>query len=201
MASQICLLVGPAVQLIRLARLDDTVLSHRLVTALVISSPRDQSDRASMAELRQAADRHDIAFLVADDLELLDELMADGIEIEWHRDTYLAIREQIGAGRSIGCRVGLSRHHAMEAAEAGADYVRFCESEPVPGKPMTMIELVEWWTPIFETPCMALIGDAADELAKLAGANVDFIAFDATRAAKGLQALVNMQDESRGGAR
>ena len=196
MKSQICLSGAPD----RLARLEDKVLAHSLVTVLVVAPPANQLDRTSVAQLRKSADRHDVAFLVADDLELLDEAMADGIEIDWDRETYLAARERIGAGRSIGCRVGLSRHHAMEAAEAGADYVHFCGTEPAPVEPMTIIELVQWWEPIFEIPCMAWAGEDAREFAMLAQVGADFIALDADLAADEVWALLNMQGSDRDAA-
>jgi thiamine-phosphate pyrophosphorylase len=70
-----------------------------------------------------------------------------------------------------------SRHDAMLAAEAGADYVMFGEPDANDRRPAfdTIEERVAWWTEVFEIPC---VGYAAslDEVAALARAGADFVA-------------------------
>jgi thiamine-phosphate pyrophosphorylase len=72
-----------------------------------------------------------------------------------------------------------SRHDAMVAGEAGADYVMFGEPDAA-GRRLrfeTVIERVSWWAEVFELPC---VGYAAtlDEVDALARAGADFIAAD-----------------------
>ena len=70
-----------------------------------------------------------------------------------------------------------SRHDAMLAGEAGADYVMFGEPDRLGVRPPldALVERLEWWAEIFQPPC---IGYAAslDEVSPLTQAGADFIA-------------------------
>lgn len=70
-----------------------------------------------------------------------------------------------------------TRHDAMAAAEAGADYVMFGEPEESGRRPpfAALLDRVQWWAELFEVPC---VGFAAsfDEVAALAAAGADFVA-------------------------
>ena len=56
-----------------------------------------------------------------------------------------------------------------------------------------MVEMLQWWTPIFEVPCMALANNDAEAVAMLSATNADFIALDAELAIKELHALTGVQ--------
>lgn len=66
-----------------------------------------------------------------------------------------------------------TRHDAMVAAEAGADYVMFGDN----ARPSleALIERVSWWADVFEAPCVAF-ATSLDEIAPLADAGADFVA-------------------------
>src|SRR6202035_5562468 len=70
-----------------------------------------------------------------------------------------------------------SRHDAMLAGEASADYVMFGEPDRRGGRPLldAIEERLTWWSELFEQPC---VGYAAslDEVAPLAHAGADFVA-------------------------
>jgi thiamine-phosphate pyrophosphorylase len=70
-----------------------------------------------------------------------------------------------------------SRHDAMLAGEAGADYVMFGEPDRA-GRRLDFEELQErltWWAELFEIPCVAYaVGE--DEIAPLSRTGADFIA-------------------------
>ena len=70
-----------------------------------------------------------------------------------------------------------SRHDAMLAGEAGADYVMFGDPDRAAGRPSfdAIEERLEWWSELFEAPC---VGYAAslDEVAPLAQSGADFVA-------------------------
>lgn len=70
-----------------------------------------------------------------------------------------------------------TRHDAMVAAEAGADYVMFGDPGPRDRRPSfeAVLERVEWWAEVFETPCVAL-ASTLEEIAPLVAAGADFIA-------------------------
>jgi thiamine-phosphate pyrophosphorylase len=139
----------------------------------------NEEDLAQLEGVRRLADRHDVAFLVADDPGLADQMTADGVEIDWDPQLYAAARARIGEARSIGCRVGASRHQAMQAAEAGADYVRFLSESSSRDDMDSMIEMCQWWAEIFEVACVAGPVENPEDAAALSRVGVDFVAIDA----------------------
>ena len=79
--------------------------------------------------------------------------------------------------RIAGCGGLVTRHDAMLAAEAGADYVMFGEPDENRNRPSfdAVVERVAWWAEVFEIPC---VGFAAtlDEVQPIAAAGADFVA-------------------------
>ncbi len=69
-----------------------------------------------------------------------------------------------------------SRHDAMTAAEAGADYVMFGEPDEHGARPSfeAIEERVAWWAEVFEAPCVAYAA-SPDEIGPLVAAGADFI--------------------------
>jgi thiamine-phosphate pyrophosphorylase len=71
-----------------------------------------------------------------------------------------ALKEAVGTlkpERIAGAGGLASRHDAMLAAEAGADYVMFGEPRRDGHRPSfeAVVERVQWWTEVFEIPCVA----------------------------------------------
>lgn len=82
--------------------------------------------------------------------------------------------------RIAGCGDLPTRHDAMLAAEAGADYVLFGEPDEDGHRPSfdAVLERVEWWAEVFEIPCVGHATDL-DEVAPLVAAGADFVAVGA----------------------
>jgi thiamine-phosphate pyrophosphorylase len=70
-----------------------------------------------------------------------------------------------------------TRHDAMSAAEAGADYVMFGEPDEAGARPSfeAVEDRIAWWAEVFEAPCVGFAADAG-EVAPLVKAGADFIA-------------------------
>jgi thiamine-phosphate pyrophosphorylase len=91
-------------------------------------------------------------------------------------------RKLIGSDGIVGVTCHDSRHLAMEAAEAGADYVAFgaffdtatkvplCRATP---------EILSWWQEVMEVPCVAIGGINPDNGEELIRAGADFLAVSA----------------------
>ena len=79
--------------------------------------------------------------------------------------------------RIAGCGGLASRHDAMVAGEAGADYVMFGEPGADGGRPSfdAIWERIEWWADLFEIPSVGFAG-TLDEVEPLALAGADFVA-------------------------
>ena len=101
---------------------------------------------------------------------------ADGAHLTGF-DAFKAAAAALKPARIAGCGGLSSRHDAMLAGEAGADYVMFGEPDAAARRPAfdAVLERVAWWTEIFEIPC---VGYAAglDEAEALARAGADFVA-------------------------
>lgn len=140
----------------------------------------DQHEAARMAEPLQAiCAAHDVAFIVNDSISLARRLGADGVHLGQDDGTVEEARRALGDDAQIGVTCHDSRHLAMAAGEAGADYVAFGAFHPTGTKVVSHRaepELLTWWQQIFEIPCVAIGGITPDNAAELAHAGADFVA-------------------------
>ena len=122
------------------------------------------------------------AFIVNDRPDLAKALKADGVHVGQSDASYAEARRQVGADAIVGVTCHDSRHLAMEAAEAGADYVAFGALYPTTTKDaptVAPIELVQWWAEMMTTPCVAIGGITVENAAPVIKAGADFIAVSA----------------------
>jgi thiamine-phosphate pyrophosphorylase len=141
---------------------------------LAVADERTLINRAKA--VATVVQRRDIALLLDGHPQIAARAGADGA----HLDGIEAFNAAIGSlkpDRIAGCGGLRSRHDAMLAGEASADYVMFGEPNPSGGRPLfeAVEERVAWWAGLFEVPC---VGYAADihEVAALAQAQADFVA-------------------------
>src|SRR5262249_5253418 len=69
--------------------------------------------------------RAGVAFIMNDRPDLAAQLGADGVHVGQEDASYAEARAALGPDRIVGVTCHDSRHLAIEAAEAGADYVAF----------------------------------------------------------------------------
>ncbi|MBA2935811.1 thiamine phosphate synthase [Sphingomonas sp. CGMCC 1.13654] len=135
---------------------------------------------AKLAEPIQklCADR-DVAFLVSESIGLAKRLGADGVHFEHGLDDVREARQVLGPAAQIGVSAADSRHLAMEAGEAGADYISFGAFYPSITKDSDARpdpSILSWWTTLFELPCVAVGGITPDNAVPLVKAGADFLA-------------------------
>ena len=140
----------------------------------------DQHEAASLAEplQRLCADR-DVAFLVNDDMSLAKRLGADGVHLGQGDGDPREARALLGASAQIGVTCHDSRHLAMEAGEAGADYVAFGAFFPTATKETRHRPepaILSWWATLFELPSVAIGGVTPGNGRVLVDAGADFLA-------------------------
>ena len=140
----------------------------------------DQHEAAALAApLQEICARHDVAFIVNDSISLAKRLKADGVHVGQGDGDARDAREQLGRDAQIGVTCHNSRHLAMEAAEAGADYVAFGAFFPTNTKEVEHIaelDTVQKWTLVTEIPCVAIGGITPDNAKPLIEAGADFLA-------------------------
>ncbi len=134
--------------------------------------------RAAEPLQRVCADR-DIAFIVNDSIALARRLGADGVHLGQDDGDPRAARDVLGPAAQIGVTCHDSRHLAMEAGDAGADYVAFGAFYPTATKAVAHrpeLSILSWWSALFELPCVAIGGITPANAAPLVGAGADFLA-------------------------
>jgi len=122
---------------------------------------------------------HDIAFIINDSMALAKQLGADGVHLGQGDGDPRDARALLGPSVQIGMTCHDSRHLAMEAGEAGVDYVAFGAFYPTTTKETTHQpepSILSWWTTLFELPCVAIGGINTRNAAPLVEAGADFIA-------------------------
>lgn len=140
----------------------------------------DSHEAARLAEpLQRICADADVAFIVNDSAPLAKRLGADGVHLGQSDGDPREARAMLGREAQIGVTCHDSRHLAMEAGEAGADYVAFGAFYPTTTKPSEYRpepEILGWWTTLFATPCVAIGGITPENASPLIDAGADFIA-------------------------
>lgn len=122
------------------------------------------------------------AFLINDRPDLALQLGADGAHVGQEDMPYKEARKLLGPDRIVGVTCHDSRHLAMEAGEAGADYVAFGAFFPTTtkdAKTRASLDLVSWWAEVMTVPQVSIGGVTVDNCRPLVEAGTDFLAVSA----------------------
>ena len=123
-----------------------------------------------------------VSFILNDRADLAARAGADGVHLGQGDGTIADARAMLGRDAEIGVTCHASRHLAMEAGEAGADYVAFGAFYPSAtklGEHRPEPEILEWWSKLFVLPCVAIGGITPANAAPLVEAGADFLAVSA----------------------
>jgi thiamine-phosphate pyrophosphorylase len=140
--------------------------------------PDDTIRRATEA-LMPIVQRAGAAFILNDRPDLARELGCDGVHVGQEDASYAEARSLVGKEAIVGVTCHDSRHLAMEAAEAGADYVAFGAFFPSTTKePKTRadLEILRWWAEMMVVPQVAIGGITVENAGPLVEAGADFLA-------------------------
>lgn len=122
---------------------------------------------------------HDVAVILNDRPDLAARLDCDGVHIGQEDGSFAEARRLVGPNRMVGVTCHDSRHLAMDAAEAGADYVAFGAFFPTRTKQTQFTpepDILTMWQESMQTPCVAIGGITVDNARGLAQAGADFLA-------------------------
>jgi thiamine-phosphate pyrophosphorylase len=148
--------------------------------------PDDAILRACDA-MRDVCQSRDVALIMNDRPDLAVKGGCDGVHIGQEDASYAAARKTVGADAIVGVTCYASKHLAMEAAEAGADYVAFggffrsttktgtAQRFPTPTDP----EIVTWWQQTMTVPVVVIGGITVENCPMLVRAGADFLAVTA----------------------
>ena len=124
----------------------------------------------------------EVALIINDRADLTKKSGAEGVHLGQTDGSVAAARTLLGADKTIGVTCHDSRHLAMEAGEAGADYVAFGAFYPTATKQAPTQadpEILTWWVALSELPCVAIGGITPENAAPLIEAGADFLAVSA----------------------
>ena len=137
---------------------------------------------AAVAVLGPVAQARGVAVILNDRPDLAARSGCDGVHLGQSDATVAEARRLMGPDAMIGVTCHDSRELAMEAAEAGADYVAFGAFFPTATKATIHRpepEVLTIWQETVEIPCVAIGGITAANAADLARAGADFVAVSA----------------------
>jgi thiamine-phosphate pyrophosphorylase len=129
--------------------------------------------------LRPMTRSRDIPLILNDRPDLAVRFDCDGVHVGQDDAPCAEARRIVGPDRIVGVTCHNSRHLAMEAAEAGADYVAFGAFFPTrtkEAKTRADLELLEIWQETMLIPCVAIGGITPENCRPLVTAGADFIA-------------------------
>lgn len=155
------------------ARLAEALAAADVAAVLIATSDADAA-----ASLIPVAQNAGAAALILDDTRLAGRLGADGVHVTTGLGDLRAAAQSFRPKRIVGAGNLQSRHVAMEAGEAGADYVFFgrhhgdTHDEPHPD----MLDLGEWWSELMEVPAVVMAGRSLDSVAEVAATGAPFVA-------------------------
>lgn len=152
-------------------------------SVLIVPAAGKSLQARMIAPLVADAQSAGAAALVLADAALAREVNADGVHLPTGSgadlaEAYEQARRTLGTQSIVGIDAGISRHDAMTLGEAGADYIGFgipSGVQDIEAARTRRLDLVAWWSEIFEIPCVALEVETSAEALDLLRAGADFI--------------------------
>ena len=139
----------------------------------------DDDVRRAADRLRPVAQDRGVAFIMNDRPDLAAETGCDGVHVGQQDAAYAEARRIVGADAIVGVTCHNSIHLAMEAADAGADYVAFgafYESRTKQARFAADPDILTRWQDMTVVPCVAIGGITLANCRPIVAAGADFLA-------------------------
>lgn len=139
----------------------------------------DAEIEALAPALIEIAHQRGVSVILNDNPALAAKLGCDGVHIGQDDGSIRDARAVMGPKAVIGVTCHDSRHLAMTAGEQGADYVAFgafFDTATKSPKTRADLDILVWWTELFELPCVAIGGITSENASELIAAGADYIA-------------------------
>ena len=147
------------------------ILQYRAKTSVCIKTA---------GQIRDLCRLYAVPFIVNDDVDMAEQLEADGVHLGGNDDDCRRVRDRFSNTQMI---IGVSCYNvlssALAAIQAGADYVSFGAFYPSPSKPDAVhapLELLQQAKEVIGKPIVAIGGIHPDNAPALLEAGTDFIA-------------------------
>jgi len=177
--AELYLLTPPRIDASFAARLEVTLKMGIVSVLQVRLKEHDQAEILKLAPpLINIAHREGVTVIMNDAPDLAARLDCDGVHIGQQDASVEAARASVGPMAIVGVTCHNSRHLAMQAGECGADYVAFGAFFDTVTKSSTTragLDILSWWTELFEIPCVAIGGITVDTAPAVIEAGADYI--------------------------
>src|ERR1700746_2727108 len=179
--TRLYLITPPALDPERFAKELEEALAGGDVASLQLRLKDCDDDviRRATRMLKPITQDRGVAFIMNDRPDLAAELDCDGVHVGEEDMPYTEARRLLGPDRIVGVTCGDSRHRAVVAAEAGADYVAFGAFFPSTTKSAEHHadpEILRDWSETTVVPCCAIGGITQENCGPLVEADADFLA-------------------------
>ncbi len=157
----------------------EAALSGGDVASLLIAPEAvDDALQAIAERLVPIAQAAGVAAIIRNDTQIVGRSRADGIHIDTGEEDLAAAIERFQPRNFVGAGNLVTRHDAMAAGEAGADYIFFgrIEHDERPEPHPRDLESGEWWSGLFVPPAVVLAGSNLESITAAAETGVEFIA-------------------------
>ena len=153
-------------------------MSEADIAAVLLRLP-DADERSLInlvKKIAPAVQDRDAALLLAGRDDIVARSGADGAHLG-NLDALMDAVPRLKPKNIAGVGGLHTRHDAMTAGEAGADYVMFGDPDEAGNRASfdAIIDRVGWWAEVFEVPCVAYAAQL-EEIDALAAAGADFVA-------------------------
>ena len=174
--SRLFLITPPLAEAAAFAPLLEAAVSATDVACVLLRlAARDSGDaKAIVRALAPIAQRHGAAVLVPDDPRLAVRAEADGVHLSGDGAALAEALAALQPDRIVGIGALADRDAAMQAGEAGVDYVMFGGPDADEDHAHTL-EQAQWWAEIFNVPCIVYAQSPAF-VAELAATGAEFVA-------------------------
>jgi thiamine-phosphate pyrophosphorylase len=149
------------------------------IAAVLLRMPDELDERSAINVAKQIAptvQERGAALLISGRPDIVARAGADGAHVSG-LEAATAAFGSLKPDWIVGVGDLETRHDAMLAAEAGADYVMFGDPGALadPASVQAVLDRATWWGQVFQIPCVAFAA-GLEEVAALAEAGADFIA-------------------------
>ena len=180
-STKLYLITPPKININKFAISLSEVLKTSLVSCLQLrlKDVKDKDIIEAARILKPICNNYDVPFILNDRLDLVRELEVDGVHLGQEDASISEARKLLGPNAIIGASCYNSKHRAMEAAEAGANYVAFgafFDTKTKNPKTRAKINTIKDWVFISNVPCVAIGGINPSNCIELVSAGVDFLA-------------------------
>ena len=159
-------------------RVAEALSGGNVASLIIADDPSHPAALEPTAALVAIAQAQGVAAIVHGDPGVVARTGADGIHVDGTGADLAAAVERFGGSKIVGAGGLKSRHDAILAGEAGADYLFFGRLDGDTGDGVfdKALDLAAWWSSVTVVPAIVMGGRILSSVAAAADAGIAFVA-------------------------